>query len=57
MLNKMFANLYLAMRREEGQTFVEYSMIGVLVAALLVTILGLFKNNIVDALTTINSAF
>ncbi|HST14275.1 MAG TPA: hypothetical protein VLJ44_05425 [Gaiellaceae bacterium] len=53
----MFTRLWLATRREEGQTFVEYSMIGVLVAVLLVATLGLFKDNIVNALTSINGAF
>ncbi len=46
---------YLGMKREEGQTFVEYSLIGVLVAVALVAILGTFEGQISDALSNIGS--
>jgi Flp pilus assembly pilin Flp len=47
---------YLGMKREEGQTFVEYSLIGVLVAVALVAILGTFEGQIHDALSSIGSS-
>ena len=56
-INSVIVRAYVSLKREEGQTFVEYSMIGVLVAVALVTILVAFKTNISDALTSINGAF
>ncbi len=55
-LNRAFASLWLASKREEGQTFVEYSLIGVLVAVALVLALTTFKGAISGALTTIGGA-
>ncbi len=46
---------YLGMKREEGQTFVEYSLIGVLVAVALVGILGTFEGQISGALSNIGN--
>ena len=56
-INSVIVRAYAGMKREEGQTFVEYSMIGVLVAVALVAVLGLFETNISDALKGINGAF
>lgn len=56
-INSVIVRAYVSLKREEGQTFVEYSMIGVLVAVALVTVLGLFRANIEAALTSINGAF
>jgi Flp pilus assembly pilin Flp len=55
-LNSIITRTFLAMRREDGQTFVEYSMIGALVALLLVTVLGVFHDDIKNALTNIGTA-
>ena len=56
-INSVIVRAYVGLKREEGQTFVEYSMIGVLVAVALVAVLGLFETNISDALKSINGAF
>jgi Flp pilus assembly pilin Flp len=56
-LNSMLVRASVALKREEGQTFVEYTLIGVLVAAALVTAMTAFKNDIGAALTTIQNAF
>jgi Flp pilus assembly pilin Flp len=55
-INRAFIRAYVAVKREEGQTFVEYSLIGVLVAVLLVVALGTFKDAIVTALGNIGKA-
>ena len=52
-INRVFVSAMLAARREDGQTFVEYALIGVLVAVALVVGLGTFKDAIGSALTTI----
>ncbi len=43
-INSVVVRAYLGLKREEGQTFVEYSLIGVLVAVALVAILGTFES-------------
>ena len=50
-INGAILRLYTAAKREDGQTFVEYSLIGVLVAVALVLILGAFTGQITTALT------
>ncbi|HZQ16790.1 MAG TPA: hypothetical protein VFA82_08465 [Gaiellaceae bacterium] len=55
-LNSILVRAYLAAKREDGQTFVEYSLIGVVVAVLLVTALGVFRGDIVNALNSIGGA-
>jgi Flp pilus assembly pilin Flp len=52
-INRVFVSAMLAAKREDGQTFVEYALIGVLVAVALVVGLGTFKDAIGSALTTI----
>ena len=49
-INSVVMRAYLGMKREEGQTFVEYSLIGVLVAVALAAILLTFEGKIADAL-------
>ena len=55
-LNSIFGRLYLAVRREEGQTFVEYAMIGVVIAVGLAVTLGLLHTQLDTALTNIKNA-
>ena len=55
-LNSIFVRAFVALKREEGQTFVEYSMIGALVALLLVGVLTTFHTQIGTALTNISNA-
>ena len=50
-INSVVMRAYLGMKREEGQTFVEYSLIGVLVAVALAAILLTFEGKIADALS------
>ena len=54
-INSVVMRAYLGMKREEGQTFVEYSLIGVLVAVALIAVLGTFEGQISDALTKMGS--
>jgi Flp pilus assembly pilin Flp len=55
-INRAITRAYVGLKREDGQTFVEYSLIGVLVAVALVLALGVFKTSIVTALQSISSA-
>jgi Flp pilus assembly pilin Flp len=55
-LNSIVGRLYLAVRREEGQTFVEYAMIGVVIAVGLAVTLGLLHTQLDTALTNIKNA-
>ncbi len=55
-LNSIFVRALVAVKREDGQTFVEYSMIGALVALLLVTVLGTLHTQIFNALSAISTA-
>jgi len=55
-LTSIFVRLSLAVRREEGQTFVEYAMIGVVIAVGLAVTLGLLQGQIVSALNSIKGA-
>ena len=54
-INRAIVRAYVGLKREEGQTFVEYSLIGVLVAVALVLALGTFEGQIADALTKMGS--
>jgi Flp pilus assembly pilin Flp len=56
-INRVFVSAMLAAKREDGQTFVEYALIGMLVAVALVLGLGTFKDAIGTALTNIGNAF
>ena len=55
-LNALVARAYLASKREEGQTFVEYALIAVFVGLALITFLGAFTGQIHDALDKIGKA-
>ena len=55
-INNVLVRAFTAVKREEGQTFVEYALIGVLVAVALGTALTTFKGNISDALAAIGKA-
>jgi Flp pilus assembly pilin Flp len=52
-INRAFIRAYVACKREEGQTFVEYSLIGVLIAVVLAGVLVTFEGHISDALVKI----
>jgi Flp pilus assembly pilin Flp len=52
-INGAILRLYTALKSEEGQTFVEYSLIGVLVAVVLAAVLTTFEGQIGGALGTI----
>ena len=52
-INSVVMRAYLGMKREEGQTFVEYSLIGVVVAVALAAILLTFEGAIAGALGNI----
>ena len=54
-LTSIFVRAYLAVKREEGQTFVEYSLIGVVVAVALAAILVTFEGSIAGALNSIGA--
>jgi Flp pilus assembly pilin Flp len=54
--NRVVVSAMLAAKREDGQTFVEYALIGVLVAVALTLSLTTFKNAITGALTSIGTA-
>ena len=55
-INNVLVRALTAAKREEGQTFVEYALIGVLVAVALVAALTTFKTNISGALSSIGGA-
>ena len=52
-INRVVVSAMLAAKREDGQTFVEYALIGVLVAVAITGSLTIFKGAIEGALTTI----
>jgi Flp pilus assembly pilin Flp len=52
-INRAFIRAYVAVKREEGQTFVEYSLIGVLIAVVLALALTTFEGQISAALVKI----
>lgn len=55
-INRVIVSAMQAARREDGQTFVEYALIGVLVAVALTLALTTFKGAITGALTNIGNA-
>ena len=52
-INGAILRLYTALKSEDGQTFVEYSLIGVLVAVVLAAVLTTFEGSIAGALGSI----
>ena len=55
-LNSIVGRLYLAMRREEGQTLVEYTMIGALVALVVAVAVIALQKDITSELGKISGA-
>lgn len=55
-LNSIVGRLYLAMRREEGQTLVEYTMIGALVALVVAVAVIALQKDITTELGKISGA-
>jgi Flp pilus assembly pilin Flp len=56
-LTSIFVRAYLVIKNEEGQTFVEYSLIGLLVAVVVAGVMAAFTGKITGALTSIENAF
>jgi Flp pilus assembly pilin Flp len=56
-INHVLVRALTAAKRQEGQTFVEYTLIGVLVAVALAGAVTAFKTDIGNALTSIEGAF
>jgi Flp pilus assembly pilin Flp len=54
-INRVFVSAMLAAKREDGQTFVEYALIGFIVAIAVAGFLGVFNGQISDALTKIGA--
>ena len=55
-LNSIFVRALVALKREEGQTFVEYAMIGVVIAVGLAVVLGYLHDDLNNALDNIRGA-
>ena len=55
-INRVFTSAMLAAKREDGQTFVEYALIGTLVAAVIVAAVAILNTSIGTALTHIGTA-
>ena len=55
-INSVVVRAYLGLKREEGQTFVEYSMIGVLIAVVLAAVLFTFETKLGNAFVNIQNA-
>ena len=56
MLNAVFARLFLALKREEGQAMAEYGIILALIAAVVILLLVTLGGQIKDALQTVVNA-
>jgi len=56
LLNTVAGRLYLAIKREDGQTFVEYTLIAAIVGVLLIAGLGTFRDAIGTELGNIGKA-
>jgi len=54
-INGAILRLFTALKNEDGQTFVEYSLIGVLVAVVLAAVLTTFEGQIGTALGNIGA--
>ncbi len=55
LLNTVAARLYLVAKREDGQTFVEYTLIAAIVGILLIAGLGTFRGDIAGALSNVGN--
>ena len=55
LLNTVAARVLVAAKREDGQTFVEYTLIAAIVGILLIAGLGTFRGDIAGALNNIGS--
>jgi Flp pilus assembly pilin Flp len=55
-LNSIFVRAYLALKREEGQTMIEYSLIGFLVAIAAVATLVLLGGKVNDVFVSLKDA-
>ena len=53
LLSTVGTRFYLGIKREDGQTFVEYTLIAALVGVLLIAGLGVFRGDIAGALNSI----
>jgi Flp pilus assembly pilin Flp len=56
LVNRVYLLAALRLRRDEGQTFVEYALIGVLVAVVVAGFMAAFTDAISGALTAIEGA-
>ena len=56
LLNRVYLAGWTRLRREDGQTFVEYALIGALIAVALVTVLGTLSGGISSEITKIADA-
>lgn len=54
-VNNLVVRAYLAVKREEGQTFVEYSLIAGIIGVLLIAGLAGFRGQIESALTDVGN--
>ncbi len=54
-INGAILRLYTALKNEDGQTFVEYSLIGVLIAVVLAGVLVTFEGQLGTALGNIGA--
>ena len=54
-INRVFISAMLAAKREDGQTFVEYALIGFIVAIAVAGFLGTFNGAISGALSAISA--
>lgn len=54
--NRVYISLWTRLRREEGQTFVEYAVLTAVVAIGIIVSLGLFRVQIEAAFTDIGNA-
>jgi len=55
-INGAILRLYTAVESEDGQSLVEYALVGVLVAVALALTLGILEGKIVGALTDLGNA-
>ncbi|MGZ4333116.1 MAG: Flp family type IVb pilin [Gaiellaceae bacterium] len=54
-INAIVTRAYLAAKRDEGQTFVEYSLIAAFVGLALIVGLGIFATDVTNALKDIGT--
>jgi len=53
LINRVYVTMWTRLRREEGQTFVEYAVITAVVALGVAALLGAFSTSIGDAFSSI----